>query len=80
MDVKKIKSIITEVVSDCVDSGIPDDTSFDLREAGILDSLSMMNIMSSLESEFDIEFAPEDMTKDNFLSVDTMCNLVQKHL
>lgn len=79
MDNKEMKNSIVSIVADSVDE-ISDDTSFDLREAGMLDSLAMMNIMASLEDEFDIEFKPSDMKKENFLSVDTMCDLVQKYL
>lgn len=74
-----VKSRILEVVCECVNN-IPEDTAFNLREAGIIDSLSMMNIMASLEDEFDIEFDPKDMTKDNFASIDTMSELVSRYL
>lgn len=47
---------------------------------GIVDSLDIMNIVSSLEEAFDMEFEPEDIIPENFKTVDAIWGLFQKRL
>ena len=74
-----MKETILSLVREYVDD-VPDDTSVNLIEAGQLDSLAMLNIMSSLESEFEIEIDGEDISKRNFASIDSMAALVKKYV
>lgn len=46
--------------------------------AGVIDSLDVMNIVSSLEDALDVEFEPEDIIPENFASVDSIWNLFNK--
>ena len=45
---------------------------------GVIDSLDVMNIVSSLEDAFDVEFEPEDIVPENFESVDAIWKLFQE--
>jgi acyl carrier protein len=47
----------------------------DLREVG-LTSLDMVNLMLSVEAEFDVEIPEIDITSANFRSISTISSLV----
>lgn len=51
-----------------------------LIEDGIIDSFSVVNIVSELESKFDIEIDAEDVLGENFESVESIGLLVEKYL
>jgi acyl carrier protein len=44
---------------------------------GLLDSLALEQLISYLESEFGIEFADEDLVRENFTSVEQVAALVE---
>lgn len=71
----KVLGIIREFADD-----VPDDPSADLLEQGIINSLGIMNILSSLEADFDIEVDGDDITKTNFKSIDAMVAMVEKYI
>lgn len=50
----------------------------DLLGNGILDSLGMMKLVVFLETEFQITINPEDMTVDNFNSVQSISDFLSK--
>ena len=74
-----MKDKIFEIVKDFVDD-LPDETNFNLMDAEMLDSLALMNVIASLEDEFDIELDGDDITKENFTSIDTITELVRRSL
>lgn len=74
-----MKDRIMDLVRGYIDD-LPNDTNINLIETGLLDSLSMLSIMSSLESEFDIEIDSNDISKENFKSIDSMKTLVQRYI
>ncbi len=45
---------------------------------GILDSFDIISLITELEGTFDIEIGPEDVTSENFESVETITALVEK--
>ena len=45
---------------------------------GILDSFDIISLVMGLEDAFDIEIDPEDVTSENFESVDAITALVEK--
>lgn len=45
-----------------------------------LDSLSIVEVVSAIDEEFDIEIGVKDIVPENFNSVDAMWNLIQKLL
>ena len=62
-----------------INENIPADTEKNLFEAGLLDSFDMVNLVTGLETEFDIEIEPEDIDLENFQSISAICKLVQKY-
>ena len=50
----------------------------DLIGTGILDSISIVEIVGELNDEFDIEISPIDIVPENFKNVDTIYALVQR--
>ena len=47
---------------------------------GILDSLTIVGIISALSMEFGVELPYEDIIPENFNSVDAMAELIEKYL
>lgn len=48
----------------------------DLIEAGILDSLLMVMLISHCEEHCGIDIDPEDLTEDNFRSLESIANYI----
>lgn len=44
----------------------------------ILDSFSMLTLISDLEDEFDIEIDASELIPENFNSIDAMCNMIKR--
>lgn len=44
----------------------------DLLGGGLIDSLGIMSLIFFIEQEFDVEVPPEDVTIENFLSIETI--------
>lgn len=49
-----------------------------LVEADVMDSLAIMKLILFLEDEFQIKIGDEDLALENFTSVESIYNLVQK--
>ena len=43
----------------------------------VITSLEVIEIVSALEDEFGITISAKNITKDNFATVDSICNLVE---
>ncbi len=50
----------------------------DLLETEILDSLAFIQLITTLENEFDIEIQPTQVEPDTWRKVDTITKLVEK--
>ena len=53
-------------------------SSVKLVDDGILDSLSIVTIVSELSMEYDIDIPYEDIAPENFNSVDSIAALVER--
>ena len=49
----------------------------DLIESGILDSLSIIQLVTKISDEFDVEITPLDLVPENFKSADTIYEMIQ---
>lgn len=50
----------------------------DLVDTGLLDSLSLVQLMVALEDEFDIRIEPEDLDFDDYRSVKSMTEMINR--
>ena len=51
-----------------------------LIDEGELDSLSIVEVVSAIDEEFDVEIGVKDIIPENFNSVDAMWELIQRLL
>lgn len=52
----------------------------DFMEAGLLDSMDMMDLVEQLEQVFDIEVSGRDIVPENFKNVNAIETLVKKYM
>ena len=72
---ERVKEVLTKALP-----SIDFDSSNKLYDDGIIDSLTLLTIVSTLGSEFDIEIDFEDLEASNFNSIDSITALVEKYL
>ena len=72
---EKISEIIEEI---CPFEAIEEDTL--LIEMGILDSLAIVTLIEKLEDELGIEIIEEDITPENFVSINTIDIMIKKYM
>jgi acyl carrier protein len=73
----KIKSVIQLVINN-LELEISDNTL--LVETGILDSLTIISLINSLEDEFNIEIDEEELTLENFKSILSIDAMIERTL
>ena len=54
------------------------DDSASLLDAGILDSTGTMELVAFLETQFGVAVSDEDISSDNFDSIDRICRFVER--
>ena len=74
-----IKQSLKEYIVGTATAPLPEnfDTSVNMIDAGIMDSLSMMNVIIHLEQQYKIEVSMTEMTPDNFESIDALAKFIQ---
>ena len=50
-----------------------------LLDAGIVDSLGVLDLVEFMEEQFGVEAQDEDLVAENFDSIDTLTRFVKKH-
>ena len=70
----RIRGYILEQYPALQTEGLADDESL----VGVLDSLAVLGVIGFIEPEFSIELTPADVTDENFQSVRTISQLVQR--
>lgn len=50
----------------------------DLLTSGLIDSMGMMKLIGFIENEFDFKVPPQDMTIENFMTVEAMSNYLSQ--
>ncbi len=66
-------------VCEGVDASI-DFSSTELIDGGLLDSVTLVEIVSELMDAFEIDIPYEDVVPENFNSIDAMVRLVEKYV
>lgn len=74
-----IKNTIIEIVREYTED-VPNETNANLIELGIVDSMMIMNLLTSLEDEFDFETEVKDISQANFESIDKMAEMVSRYI
>jgi len=68
--------IQTELVKDKKQANLSDSDS--LIDSGIIDSLGIMKLIGFLEDKVSIQITDDELTPENFSTVDAIVSLVQK--
>lgn len=78
MDQTAVKTAITKYLEEVIvdDEDVSIETNTMLVSDGVLDSISTLRLVDFLEKEFDIEFEPHEVDKDNLDSVDLMAAFI----
>ncbi len=71
---QKITGFINTVLLDGQGDDLEPDTP--LLKLGIIDSLSMVKLVSFINETFEAEIPPEDILPNNFMTIDTITNYV----
>ncbi len=73
----KIRSFIVETfLFDAPDSAFDDDDS--LLDSGIIDSTGVLELVSFIEEEFDIEVKDEELIPENLDSLNRLASYIEK--
>lgn len=67
---------ISSLLKDKVNLEVPSPET-DLLESGLLDSLTLVELMTQLETEFEIRISFEDIELDHFHTVVSMANFIE---
>ena len=54
---------------------LPED---DLLGTGLVESMGMMQLLHFIEEEFDLKIPPQDMTVENFMTVEAMVKYIEQ--
>lgn len=76
MEKERIKDFLTREVLSNKNIGAVGDTD-NLIEMGVIDSLSILSLVSYLEKEFGIKIDDMDLMPDNFETIESICALVR---
>ena len=61
-----------------INPGADFSSSEDLIGDGLIDSFAVINLVSELEDEFDVEISVKDVVKENFKSVKAIAALIER--
>ena len=70
-----IKFVAEEILGNRADVELEADD--DLFSDGLIDSMGIMRLMAFLESQYSLTVPPEDMTIENFRTIETICRYAQ---
>ena len=74
-----MKDKVIEILMDLVlDFEYSDDVK--LLDDGILDSFDIVNLVLEINEEFGVEIGVEDVSEENFETVDSICELIKEKL
>lgn len=72
----KILKILNEIIPDVDDEEIINNK--ELVHSGVLNSFSIVMLISELTDTFDIEISPQEIVYENFDSLDGLANMVER--
>lgn len=72
-----MKEKILEILNDLIPN-VDFENATSLADDGIIDSINVVNIVTEIAIEFDVQIPFEALVNENFNSVDSIVNLVKK--
>ena len=72
-----MKKQIIEILSG-ICPGIDFETETALIDDGLIDSLDIVAVVTDLMDTFDVQLGVDDLTPENFNSVDAICQLIER--
>ena len=72
-----------ERVKEVLEENFPDidfESSDELVDDGIIDSLSIVGMISALADEFGVDFPYEEIVPENFNSLDSITELIDRYM
>ena len=72
-----MKKQIIEILSE-IGPGIDFETETALIDDGLIDSLDIVAVVTDLMDTFDVQLGVDDLTPENFNSVDAICQLIER--
>lgn len=81
-EMEKMKDVVLEyVIAEYIDDDEDEiGTDSPLISSGIVDSFSMVSLKRFLETNYSISLPDDEATPEAFDTVDSICELVKKHL
>ncbi|MGD0619647.1 MAG: acyl carrier protein [Bryobacteraceae bacterium] len=76
-DENELRTAVRAVVSDMVGVPVKDDDP--LISSGLIDSLSILKLMSRLETRLGVRIPADNLQPDDFDSVDSIIDIVLRH-
>ena len=70
--------ILKELCQDGNTKSLADDEQ--LIEEGIIDSMSILNLLAYLDENFNITLSEEELNPENFATLQSICDLVEQKL
>lgn len=78
---ENIEKLALEIIERAAQTeGLEEDMDMDLFEVGLLDSLSVISIIISIEEKFGIRLQPTDFVRDDIASVNNFINFLKNHV
>jgi len=80
MNKNESKEKIKQYIQDDLRKGFPLDLDYEtlLVEKAILNSILLIDLVLFLEREFDVRIHPSEVTRQNFKSINTIVELMEK--
>lgn len=76
----RVEKIIADFLAASIGWDDPVEGDMSLIDGGLIDSLSIVQIVQSLQETFDIEIGVSDMVIDNFDTVDAITTFIEGKL
>ncbi|WP_170476735.1 acyl carrier protein [Ruegeria arenilitoris] len=70
--------VIHRIVQECVGAQDDIDTSHPLLQSGVVDSLSLLQIVMGIQSELGVNVELEEINEQNFRDIDSIAALVSQ--
>ena len=76
MDTNAVRSVVREVVAEMVGQRVQDSES--IVSSGLIDSLSVLKLITRLEQNLNLRIPPGNLQPDDFDSVDVIVDTLQR--